>query len=81
MNEAALREALAKALEKYGEHGLAEVSAGMVASALFGEGPISHSERIRVGQALSRLARQGKVRRVERKGHESFGWALVEGDA
>ena len=75
VNETALREAVTKALEEYGGP---YVTASMVASALFGKGPISHAERIRVGKVLGRLSRAGQVRRIERKGHESYGWTLPD---
>lgn len=79
IDEATLPGALATAIER--SDGDAFVTAGAVACALFDDEHVSHAERIRVGQALGRLARSGGVRRVERPGHESYGWALVASQA
>lgn len=54
------------------------VPAGAVAAALYG-GPVTHTDRIRTGLDLSRLARRGLVRKVppKRIGHDTNRWAAA----
>lgn len=68
----AYKEAVRKAKEK----GRSHVTAGEVARALFNDERVTQAERTRVGNALSRLARDGRAARTRTRWDEAYKWAL-----